>query len=65
MFLGVIHIREIASYLKNEKFSGELMEEYVEREKIVAIIGEWLQVLDHKGVGRMIMNLRILDYKRM
>lgn len=63
MFLGDLQVRALASYFRNEIFKGELMEEYEERDKCVAlpvrkesknpdsIINEWLQLLEYKGLG--------------
>lgn len=77
IFVGDIQVRALATYYRNEQFKGEIMEEYEEREKSVAlhirkdskdldaILDEWLKLLDHKGVGRKIMKLRIKDYKSM
>jgi hypothetical protein len=77
MFVGDLQVRALASYYKNEKFRGEIMEEYEEREKCVAlpiwkesktpcvVIDEWMKLLDHKGVGNKIMKIRAKYYKRI
>jgi len=77
IYVGDLQVRAMASYFRNEKLRGEIMQAYTKREKSIAlpirreskipesIIAEWRQLLEHKGVGRKIVNLRLQDYDKI
>lgn len=77
IFVGDIHNMALASYYGNDQLRGEIMEEYEEKEKSIAlpirreakdsdaIIDEWMKLLTHKGVGKKIMKLKEEDYDRI
>lgn len=77
IYVGDFQVRDLASYFKNEQLQGELMEKYEEQEKTVAVqlrkeamdpnrvITQWLKILSHWGPRKIIVGLRLRDYKRI